>query len=139
VLKEFRDFINRGNVVDLAVAVVLGAAFLAVINSLVDDILLQVIAVVFGEPDFSSLTIDINDSVIRYGAFLTAIFTFLVVAAALFVVVKAYNHLKSLGRAAQATPADEPAPSTEDLLTEIRDLLRAGQGGGGNGPTGQAF
>ena len=137
LLKEFRDFINRGNVVDLAVAVVIGAAFTALVSSLVDDVLLQLIAVVFGQPDFSSLTIDINDSVIRYGSFLTAVITFVLVAAAVFLVVKAYNRFKDMGRAGQEADEDEPAPSAEDLLTEIRDLLR-GQGPGSSGNP-QAF
>jgi large conductance mechanosensitive channel len=139
LLKEFRDFINRGNVVDLAVAVVIGAAFTAVINSLVNDILLQMIAVVFGEPDFSSLTININDSVIRYGAFITSLVTFVLIAAAVFVVVKGYNHLKDMGPTGTATD-EEPPPSAEDLLAEIRDLL-AGQAPGAPGSSGnpQAF
>ncbi|OWY59973.1 hypothetical protein B7486_71695 [cyanobacterium TDX16] len=137
MLKEFRDFINRGNVVDLAVAVVIGAAFTAVVNSLVDDVLLQLIAVVFGQPDFSSLTININDSVIRYGAFLTAVLSFVLVAAAVFVVVKAYNHLKEMGPNT-TEGEEEPPPSSEDLLAEIRDLLAAqapGAPGSSGNPT----
>lgn len=121
IVKEFRDFINRGNVVELAVAVVLGTAFTAVVNSLVNDVLLQLIAVVVGEPNFSGLTIDINGSVIRYGAFLTAVLSFVLVAVAVFFVVKGYNHMKERRAAGEE---DEPSPpSTEDLLTEIRDLL----------------
>ena len=122
MLKEFRDFINRGNVVDLAVAVVIGAAFTAVITSFVNDVLLQLIAVVVGEPDFSDLTININDSVIRYGSFLTALLSFVLIAIAVFLVVKAYNHLRELGPA--STDTEEPPPSEADLLAEIRDLLR---------------
>jgi large conductance mechanosensitive channel len=123
VLKEFRDFINRGNVVDLAVAVVLGTAFTAVVTSLVNDVLLQVIAVVLGEPDFSGLTIEINDSVIRYGSFLTALLSFLLIAVAVFFIVKAYNHLREMGAASTDTD-EEPPPSEADLLAEIRDLLK---------------
>src|SRR5690606_23462659 len=93
-VKEFKEFINRGNVVDLAVAVVLGAAFGAVITSFVDDILMQIIAALGGEPDFSSLTIDIGDGVIRYGAFLTALITFLIIAWAVFLVVQALNKMQ---------------------------------------------
>jgi large conductance mechanosensitive channel len=137
LLKEFRDFINRGNVVDLAVAVVVGTAFTAVVSSLVNDILLQLIAVVFGEPSFSGLTFTINDAVIRYGAFLTNVISFVLIAAAVFVVVKAYNHLKDMGPA--GTPTDEePPPSAEDLLAEIRDLLAAqapGAPGSSGNPT----
>jgi large conductance mechanosensitive channel len=134
LLKEFRDFINRGNVVDLAVAVVIGAAFTAVVNSLVNDILLQLIAVIFGKPDFSDLTFTVNDAVIRYGSFITAVISFVLIAAAVFVVVKAYNHLKDMGPT--GTPTDEePPPSAEDLLAEIRDLLAA-QGPGAPGTSG---
>jgi len=123
VLKEFRDFINRGNVIDLAVAVVLGTAFTAVVTSLVNDVLLQAIAVVVGKPDFSDLTVEINDSVIRYGSFLTALVSFLLIAVAVFFIVKAYNHLREMG-AAGSDSEEEPPPSEADLLAEIRDLLK---------------
>jgi large conductance mechanosensitive channel len=117
VIKEFRDFINRGNVLDLAVAVVLGAAFGAVVTSFVDDILMQVIAALGGEPDFSDLTLDIGDAELRYGAFLTAVISFLLIAFGVFVIVKAVNTLKR-------EKGEEPAgPSEIQLLTEIRDLL----------------
>jgi large conductance mechanosensitive channel len=117
VIKEFRDFINRGNVLDLAVAVVLGAAFGAVVTSFVDDILMQVIAALGGQPDFSDLTLDIGDAELRYGAFLTAIISFLLIAFGVFVIVKAVNTLKR-------EKGEEPAgPSEIQLLTEIRDLL----------------
>lgn len=134
MLKEFKEFVNRGNVVDLAVAVVLGAAFGAVVTSFVDDVLMQLIAAVGGEPDFSSLTIDIGDGVIRYGAFLTTIVSFLIIAWAVFMVVKALNRMQNL-RARGETPADEePEPTPEqELLAEIRDLLAA-QGRTGDTP-----
>jgi large conductance mechanosensitive channel len=118
VIKEFRAFINRGNVIDLAVAVVLGAAFGAVVTSFVDDILLQVIAAVGGQPDFSDLSIDLGDAELRYGAFLTAVTSFLLLAFGVFVVVKAVNALRR-------EKGEEPeGPSEIQLLTEIRDLLR---------------
>ena len=117
MIKEFRDFINRGNVLDLAVAVVLGAAFGAVVTSFVDDILMQIIAALGGEPDFSDLTLDIGDAELRYGAFLTAVISFLLIAFGVFVIVKAVNTLKR-------EKGEEPAgPSEIQLLTEIRDLL----------------
>jgi large conductance mechanosensitive channel len=116
-LKEFRDFLNRGNVVDLAVAVVIGLAFGAVVTSFVDDILMQVVAAIFGQPDFSSLTFDLGDAVIRYGAFLNALISFVIIAFAVFLVVKAYNAMKSEG--------DDSGPTEVELLTEIRDELRA--------------
>ena len=120
MIQEFKDFINRGNVVDLAVAVVIGGAFGLVVTSFTDDVLMQIIAAIAGEPDFSSLTFDLGDSVIRYGAFLTAVVNFLIIAFALFLVVKAVN-------AAQGGPKEEEdaGPSETDLLTEIRDELRS--------------
>ena len=83
LLKEFREFILRGNVIDLAVAVVLGAAFGAVVNSLVKDLLTPLIAMIFGEPDFSALSFTINGSHFNYGAFINAVIAFLSVAAAI--------------------------------------------------------
>jgi large conductance mechanosensitive channel len=100
--KEFKEFALRGNVIELAVAVVLGIAFGAVIASLVNDVLMNLIAAVIGQPDFSRLTVTINDSVIRYGAFLNAVINFLLVALALFFVIKAVN------RATRKPSAEEP-------------------------------
>jgi large conductance mechanosensitive channel len=94
VVKEFREFLLRGNVVDLAVAVILGAAFGAVVTSFVNDVLMQIIAIVFSEPDFGGLTLTINDSVIRYGSFFNAVLTFVIIGAAVFFfVVKPINEL----------------------------------------------
>lgn len=94
ILKEFRDFISRGNLVDLAVAVVLGAAFGALVTALVEDLITPIIAAIFGKPDFSNLTFTINGSKFFYGSFLNALIAFLSVAAAVFFfVVKPYNVL----------------------------------------------
>jgi large conductance mechanosensitive channel len=123
VIKEFREFISRGNVVDLAVAVVIGGAFGLVVTSFTNDILMQIIAAVVGEPDFSALTFTVNDSVIRYGAFLTALVNFLIIAFALFLVVKAINAAQNL--ATRNKLEEEPAATEIDLLTEIRDELRS--------------
>jgi large conductance mechanosensitive channel len=126
MLKEFRDFIMRGNVVDLAVAVVIGAAFGAVVASLVKDIITPLITMIFGKPTFDGLQFTINGSEFHYGAFLTAVFTFLTVAAAIFfLVVKPLNAFAAR-RKAQVEP--EPEAPAEDilLLTQIRDLLAQG-------------
>lgn len=124
MLKDFRDFLMRGNVVDLAVAVVIGAAFGALVNSLVADLLTPIIAAVIGEPDFSNLTFTINGSEFRYGNFINALITFVSVAAAIFFfVVKPMNELQQrLGKG-----KTEPEAPSEDiqLLTDIRDELRA--------------
>jgi large conductance mechanosensitive channel len=93
MLQEFKKFALRGNVVELAVAVILGLAFNAVIQSLVDDVLMNLIAAAVGEPDFSELTFRLGDAVIGYGAFLTAVVHFILIALALFLVVKAMNRL----------------------------------------------
>ena len=92
MLKEFKDFLLRGNLVELAVALVMGLAFAALISSLMDDLIMPVIAMIIGKPDFSGLTFTINDAVFRYGAFVTALITFVATAAAIFFfVVKPVN------------------------------------------------
>jgi large conductance mechanosensitive channel len=127
MLKEFREFLMRGNVVDLAVAVVIGAAFGAVVTSLVSDMITPLVAAVFGEPDFSGLTFMINGSEFRYGSFLNAVFSFLTVAAAVFfLVVKPVNALLAR-RKAGLEPEPQAVPEDVVLLGEIRDLIRAGR------------
>lgn len=92
MIKEFRDFLMKGNIIDLAVAFIAGVAFSAVIASLVNDVIMQFVAAIVGKPDFSSLTFSINDSVIRYGSFLTVLINFvLVMAAVFFCLVKPVN------------------------------------------------
>ena len=93
MLKEFKAFIMRGNLVEIAVGLVIALAFAAVVASFVADIITPIIAAIFGQPDFSSLKIDIGDSAITYGNFLNALLTFLIVALAMFLVVKAYNRM----------------------------------------------
>lgn len=120
LVKEFRDFIMRGNVVDLAVAVVIGAAFGALVTAFVENLLTPLIAAIFGEPDFSQLTFTINGSVFKYGVFINAVISFLLIALAVyFVIVKPYNHYRS------RKAVEEPAEPAEEvlLLREIRDLL----------------
>jgi large conductance mechanosensitive channel len=122
MLKEFRDFINRGNVIDLAVAVILGAAFTAIINSLVNDIIMPLIGVLLGGVDFTSLSVTIGSAVIAYGMFIQAIVNFLIIAWVVFLIVRALNKMQKPKPAAPAEPA---LPSEEiKLLTEIRDLLK---------------
>ena len=125
MLKEFRQFILRGNVVDLAVAVVIGTAFGAVVASLVEDIFTPLIAAVFGKPDFSNLTFTINGSKFFYGEFINAVIAFLSVATVIFfAVVKPLNALAA--RRKQEEPAPEAPAEDVRLLTEIRDLLAQG-------------
>jgi len=113
MLKEFRAFILRGNLVDLAIAVVIGAAFTAVINALVKDLLTPLIAAIFGKPDFSNLSFKINGSIFYYGSFFNAVLTFVIVAAVLFFfVVKPVNALmKRMGTIPEEEPERHPCPS----------------------------
>ncbi|WP_084075108.1 large conductance mechanosensitive channel protein MscL [Demequina sp. NBRC 110052] len=135
MIKGFKDFITRGNVVDLAVAVVIGAAFTAIVTSLVNNIINPLIAAVFGKPDLSQVWMwtlndagtpdPADDAVLAIGAFLTSILNFLIIAAAIyFAIVLPLNRLAE--RKKKEEPAvDEPAGPTEiELLTEIRDALR---------------
>ena len=123
MIKEFREFIFRGNVVDLAVAVVIGTAFGAVVTSLVEDIFTPLIAAIVGKPDFSDLTFTINSSRFLYGDFINALIAFLSIAVVIFFfVVKPLNALA----ARRKREAPEPEAPADDvrLLTEIRDLLK---------------
>ena len=122
MLKEFQDFINRGNVVDLAVAVIIGGAFGAIITSLVDDIIMPLIGVIIGGVDFASLAIQVGEASILYGSFIQAIVNFSIIAFVLFLIVRSFNKLQKEEEEAPAAPP-EPSPE-ETLLTEIRDLLK---------------
>ena len=124
MIKEFREFLLRGNVVDLAVAVVLGAAFGAVVTSFVEDLLTPLIGALGGQPDFSGLTFTLNESRLRYGEFINAIISFVIIGAAVFFfVVKPVNTLMAR-RKAGLEPEPEAVPEDVVLLGEIRDLLK---------------
>ena len=121
--KEFREFILRGNLVDLAVAVVIGTAFAVVVSALVADLVTPLIAAVGGKPDFSELSFTINGSVFRYGHFLNALLTFLIVAAVMFfLVIKPVNAL--LARRRTEPPTDEPTRDCPECLSEIPTAAR---------------
>jgi large conductance mechanosensitive channel len=126
MLKEFREFVLRGNVVDLAIAVVIGAAFGAVVAAFVADLVTPLIAAIGGKPDFAGLTFTINGSKFSYGHFLNAVISFLIIAAVIFFfVVKPLNTFLAR-RKAKEEPAPEAPAEDVVLLTEIRDLLRQG-------------
>jgi large conductance mechanosensitive channel len=121
MLKEFRDFLLRGNIVELAVAFVIGVAFGALITSFVDNLLMPVIAMIIGKQDLRDLTFTINDSVFRYGAFLTDLIAFVAIAAAVFFfVVKPVNALMSRLR----SPVEEGTPDEERRHQELLAALR---------------
>jgi len=115
---EFKDFVNRGNLVELAVAFTLTLFFVPVVNSIVNGVIMQLIAGIFGQPNFDSITIDIGDAELLIGSVITALVTILIVAFVCFLIVKAYNAMK------KPVEADE-GPTEIELLTEIRDSLRS--------------
>ncbi|MBK9180682.1 MAG: large conductance mechanosensitive channel protein MscL [Acidimicrobiales bacterium] len=126
---EFKAFILRGNVLDLAVAVVVGAAFVAVVNSFANGVLMNFVAAIFGQPSFDSIVWHLGDGNILIGQFLTSVVNFLVVAFAIFLVVKGVSTLQERRKRGQLAEDEIPAPSDEAvLLSEIRDLLRQQQG-----------
>jgi len=121
MLKEFRDFLLRGSIVELAVAFVMGLAFAAVVNSLVENLLMPVIAMIIGKPDFRDLTFTINDAVFHYGAFITDVIQFVAVAAAVFFfVVKPIDALLKRTRG----PVEEGMPDEERRHQELLRALR---------------
>jgi large conductance mechanosensitive channel len=135
-LQEFKEFAMRGNVVDLAVGIVIGVAFGAIVNSLVNDVIMPPIGLVMGNVDFSDLFINLSGQdysslaaardagapVIAYGAFINAVINFVIVAFAIFLVIKAMNRLR---RHQEAAPEETPVPPRQEtLLEEIRDLLK---------------
>ncbi len=125
MLKGFKDFILRGNVVELAVAVIIGVAFNAVVSALVKDILTPIVAAIFGKPNFGSLTFVVHKSQFAYGDFINAVIQFVLVAAAIyFFVILPLNLIAERRRRGQADDAPEAKTDQLLVLEEIRDLLR---------------
>ncbi len=123
MIQEFREFIAKGNMIDIAVGFIMGVAFTALVGALVDNVLMPIVAIPFGEPSFDAIIWTINGSQILIGSFITAVVVFLLVAVAVFFfIVKPYNAYK----AGTETPEEDAGPSEIDLLTEIRDALAAG-------------
>jgi large conductance mechanosensitive channel len=119
-IKEFKDFAMKGNVMDLAIGVVIGGAFGAIVNAAVDNILMPIVGMLTGGVDFSSLSVKVGSAELKYGMFIQALITFIIIALFLFMVVKAMNKMKK--KAEDEAPA---APSSTDaLLMEIRDSLK---------------
>ena len=119
MLKEFREFLQQGNVIDLAMAVIIGGAFGAIINSLVDDIFMPVIGILIGRVDFTGLFIQVGEAVILFGNLIQAVINFVIIASAMFLVIRYYNQLRSEEKSAPRKPSEE-----EKILAEIRDLLK---------------
>jgi large conductance mechanosensitive channel len=124
MIQELKEFISKGNVVMLAVGFIMGVAFQGVVSSLVEHVIMPIVAIPFGEPNFDELTLTVNDSVILWGSFVTAAVVFLLTALAVFLfIVKPYNAYANR----PGKNDDEPAagPTEIELLTEIRDSLRS--------------
>lgn len=123
MITEFRDFLLRGNLLELAVALVMGLAFAALTASFVDDLIMPIVAMIIGKPDFSGLTFTINDAVFRYGAFVTAAITFVTTAAAIFYfVVKPVSAMMSRYQAPEAETLSDEERRHQELLAAIRGL-----------------
>lgn len=124
MIREFKDFVAKGNVVMLAVGFIMGVAFQGVVNSLVEHVIMPIIAIPFGEPNFNELTWTVGDSVIMWGSFVTAAVVFLLTALAVFMfIVRPYNAFTE--RYGKQVESEETGPSEIELLTEIRDSLRS--------------
>ena len=147
MIREFRDFIAKGNVMDLAVGIIIGAAFTAIVSSLVGDLINPIIGLVLGGVDFSNMYFVMSGTVpegaslaaarnsgaaiFAYGAFVTACINFLIIAFVVFMLVKAVNRLKDAAlRRDEPVPGAPAGPTQEELLTDIRDLLRTGPAAG---------
>ena len=123
-LEEFKKFALRGNVVDLAVAVVIGAAFGKIVSSLVDNIITPLIGLLLGGVNFSSLSFKVEEEVISYGVFIQSIIDFIIIAFAIFVAIKIMNSLKEQEEKEKEKEEPKKLSKQERLLTEIRDLLK---------------
>ena len=121
IFSEFKEFISKGNVIDMAVGVIIGSAFSKIVTSLVNDVIMPLIGIIIGGIDFSSLSITVKDSEIMYGSFIQNIVDFLIIAACIFTVVKIINKFKKTKK--EEVKVIE-TPEDIKLLTEIRDLLK---------------
>jgi large conductance mechanosensitive channel len=121
MIQEFRDFVAKGDVLMLAVGFIMGVAFSAVVSSLVEHLIMPIVAIPFGQPDFSELTLTVGESVIMWGSFVTAVVVFFLTAVAVFLfIVKPYTAFQARR---DGDEEEESAPSEIDLLTQIRDQL----------------
>ena len=117
MLKEFKEFISRGSVLDLAVGFIMGVAFSAVITSFVNDVIMAIVGAIVGKPSFNDLTLELGDGVIYYGKFLTTVVNFVIIALVMFLVIKAFNSMRE-------KEEKEPELTEKDVLVEIRDLMQ---------------
>lgn len=125
-IREFKEFIAKGNVMSMAVGIIVGSAFTAIVTSLNQDIITPLLGLILGQIDFTSLSITVGNASIAYGNFIQAVITFLITALTLFLILKAFNRFTAKKKEVEEEKTEEPAPVPEDiqLLTEIRDLLK---------------
>jgi large conductance mechanosensitive channel len=119
MLQEFKDFITKGNIIEVAVGLIMALYFQAIIDSLLEGVLYPIIAAIFGKPDFRAIGFDLGDAFVSIGLVIDAVISFVIVAFILFLVLKGYNKMKD------DAAAEDSGPSETDLLAEIRDQLRA--------------
>jgi large conductance mechanosensitive channel len=124
MLKEFQAFLKRGNVMDLAVAVIIGAAFGAIVTSLVNDIIMPLIGIIIGKVEFTSLVWKVGEAQVKYGSFLQAIVNFLIIAFVIFLLVRTVNNMKKKEEPPAPAPVVPVVPQDVIILSEIRDLLK---------------
>lgn len=122
--KEFKEFAARGNVVDLAVGVIIGGAFGKIVASLVDDVIMPIIGLILGGIDFSALEFQVGEAVIKYGAFIQSIVDFVIIAFSIFMIIRAVNKFKKKEEEEPPEPEEYVPTKEETLLMEIRDLLK---------------
>ncbi len=122
MIQEFKDFIAKGNVMDMAVGIIMGGAFTAIVASLVDDLITPLIGLFLGGVDFSGLSFGVSDAQFTYGNFIMAIINFLIISFVVFLLVKGVNNMKKEEEPEEEEPA---GPTQEELLAEIRDALKA--------------
>ncbi|TVP70571.1 MAG: large conductance mechanosensitive channel protein MscL [Rhodobacteraceae bacterium] len=126
MLQEFREFISRGNAMDMAVGIIIGAAFTAIVTSLVDDLVNPLIGIFVGGIDFGGISFGLGEAQFMVGNFVNALIKFLIISFVVFMLVRTVNKLSRLGRSQPAPVEEAPAgPTQEELLMEIRDALRA--------------
>ena len=124
MIQEFKDFIAKGNVMDMAVGIIMGAAFTAIVTSLVDDLVNPLIGLFIGGIDFGGLSVGLGDAQFMYGNFINAVIKFLIIAWVVFLLVKMVNRVKDSAIKKEEVAAADPGPSELDVLLEIRDSLK---------------
>ena len=125
MIQEFKDFIAKGNVMDMAVGIIMGAAFTAIVTSLVDDLVNPLIGIFVGGIDFSGMSVGFGDAQFMYGNFINAVIKFLIIAWVVFLLVKGVNRMKDAAMKVEVKEEEPAGPTQEELLTEIRDALRS--------------